>query len=282
MAKELLDMKMYHVDEEYAEKNQFNFIFIKAGELIVNGMLTEVFIVPMPSGSMIRLVDSIIMSNRERQVVSVNYIKTNDVHLVQSNSDKRFRIVVDTENSVLSELLKSTTNNVTYQIVKIEEAPSEPVSTEESEEADNNDEEETIDEGDFQINSEPEISDIVKLSNGTTGSGNENKVGNPGLERPNRVHLDNQPPRHQNQQRVNQNQPQDGRNDLRQRFSNPMNRGQDNRYQQGRPGDNRPAVTRDNFGKQQQQTDKPKKDNKKRDFSNIRPILAPTNLEMVN
>ena len=279
MSKELLSMKMFHVDETYVEKNQFNFIFIKAGELIVNGMLTEVFIAPMPSGSMIRLVDSIIIANRERQVVSVNYIKTDDVHMVQSNTDGRFRIVVDTENNVLSELIKSTTNNVTYQIVKIEEVPEEPVSTD-SEDDDDNEVEESTDDG-FQINGDSDNSDVVKLSNGTTGSGNENKVGNPGLERPNRVHLDNQTPKSQNQQRGNQNQQQNGRSDLRQRFGNPMNKGQGNRYQQERPSDNRPVVTGDNFDRQSQ-PDKSKKDNKKRDLSNFRPVLSPTNLDMIN
>ena len=257
MDKELQLLKMYKCKNEFIEENKFSFVFMKVGELFLNGILTEVFIAPMESGSLVRIIDSIITESKERQIISINYIKSDDIHMVQSTDDGRFRMIYDHGNS-LSSLLDS--DEITFNTISIEEDEDDKSEIQSSEPSDN------------------KTKDIVRLGTGTNK--NETEMNSPKLETPNRVHLDsrenadnnitNTEPNHsQKQQVIN------SRDNLRQRFSNP-NKNNNNNFQVRNQ-----QQTYHNENRSYQQNNQNNRNKEKRN-SNFKPILSPTTSEIIS
>ena len=280
-------VKVYHAPEEYVNENKCVELFIKVNMVEINDMIHEAYVMPMASGSLLRFVDSIIDENRNKQIVSVNYMKCADIHLVQTDEDEKFHLVTDKPTNKLSELAKKEDSGVRFDNalfgvitpvkVKItQDQESVESTTEEVEEENDN----------FSINEEEESkeedSSVVMLSNRSNQI--DTKMSSPALETPNRVHLDNrkEPQQYQQRQPIQQQQqnPQyDSRMNLRQRLQNPnsQNRPTNNSYRDSR--NNQPQ--RQQSQPQYQQNQQQRKNDKNRKPNNFRPVLAPTNLEMV-
>lgn len=280
MDKDLFQMKMFHVPTTFAEENKFAFVFMKVGELLQNGILTEVFIAPLPTGSLIRLIDSIVTQNREREILAVNYIKSTEIHMVQCNEDGRFRMVVERE-SALTDLIKNTDSEFSYQLITIEKMNEEEndAEQEEIEEEETNDT--LLDDLDNEKEEESSTNtdnNTVRLDNGVKK--NESQMNAPSLEQPNRVRLGNgrsevrpsQPTQTETTNRTEQSNT-NNRNEFKQRFGNPNRQNRfDNRNQNERPRNN-------NNNNERNENRNGKNQNQKN--SKFRPKLAPTTFELV-
>ena len=279
-------VNMYHVDENYVNENKCYELFLKVNMVQINDMIHEAFVMPMQSGSLIRLVDSVVDKYNNKRIISVNYIKASDIHLVQT-PDENLHLVNDKPNAKLQELAKKEDSGVTFSKVLLGQIVPRDIDIKDNDDDDDNEEDENsnIEDNNFNINEDETEKDIVMLSNGIANR-TDTAMSSPALEKPNRVHLgENREPVQEQQipptppvRQPVQNLPQqiDSRSQLRQRLQNPNHQNQQN-YQ---PRENfRNNGNRNENRNSQQAT---KKNNQQQKKPVFRPILAPTNLELAN